>query len=135
MKKIEYVLTDDKVSGSYSGDGYNYTKGFLYFTPNSSVSYYGMMVYYNSFNTNNLLSSLYDADQEKTISLTTFNSLYKSFNDVSRGSSYTFSSSIYTLPMDIISSLSTITSTAAKSMEYSFEKPKPAESSSDDADK
>jgi TonB family protein len=129
QKDITYQLQDEKVSGEFTGNGKRYTWGFLYFSPKSRTSYYGMQVYSTSISSYDVLKDIYVPENLVTIDLNTFNSLYKNFSNNTAGKHTYFTSSSYTLPYDILKKFTTVSSNTTALLQYSAT-PKPESSAS-----
>lgn len=115
-KKINYQLIDNSVEGSFSGGGYNYTRGFLYYQPKTRTSYYAFVQFPNvSYTTEDVLGKLKRLDEELIIPKSTFDSFYESFGTYSSSDSQYryFSNSAYTLPYDVLKAISDLNQSKA----------------------
>lgn len=106
-KKINYVLQDKKVSGSYIHNRRKYTKPFLYFIPTQKTSHYGTIQYYGGFYSSNLANRLYEINEDKKVNQIRFGMLYDSFNKgYGSGTIRYFTNTSYKLPYEILVQLS-----------------------------
>lgn len=107
-KKIKYQLFDEGVTGSYSGGGYKYTKGFLYFTPKSSSSHYAFIQHAGlTYKTSDLLSKLKSVENSIEISKANFDSIFESYNEHHNDYRY-FTDSNYTLSYSLIQKIANL---------------------------
>ncbi|MDX1445849.1 hypothetical protein [Lishizhenia sp.] len=115
-KEINYQLIDNTVEGSYSGGGYNYTKGFLYYQPKKRTSYYAFVQFPNvPYSTDDVLGKLKKLEEELIIPKSTFDSFYDSFGTYSSSDSQYryFSNSAYTLPYNVLKAISDLNQSKA----------------------
>ena len=108
-KKINYVLQDRKVSGSYIHNRRKYTKSFLYYIPSQKTNHYGTIQHYGSFYSSNLANRLYEINEDKKINQFRFGMLYDSFNKgYGSGTIRYFTNTNYNLPYETLVKLSQI---------------------------